>query len=145
MNISSPAKNLNITVYGNVTGVMPQQPYPAPDDPQWANPNGTVGKIVDVDLTNNKFSTLFMRLDVLSFTPYKVSSRFCDSLIQGKCPLGPVFNANRFVCPCRLTSSAPVLTTRKNAGATPHGCEPFPLPTTYFRPIRLPRYRQQSR
>ncbi|KAL1964542.1 hypothetical protein VTN77DRAFT_6839 [Rasamsonia byssochlamydoides] len=85
---------LNITVYGNVTGLATDVPYPPPDSPQWTNPNDTVGKITDVSVSNNRYSTLFTTLDVLTFTPYNNASRFCLSVIQGECPLGPVFYAN---------------------------------------------------
>lgn len=91
---------LNITVYGNVSGIAPQDqssPYPAPDDPQWTNTSDTVGKIEDLSKSNNKYSTLFSKFDVLSFTPYNEASRFCNSVIQGECPLGPVFYANAYV------------------------------------------------
>ncbi|KAL1982949.1 hypothetical protein VTN96DRAFT_636 [Rasamsonia emersonii] len=85
---------LNITVYGNVTGLASQGPYPPPDSPQWSNPNDTVGKITDLSESNNRYSTLFTSLNVLSFRPYYNASRFCLSVTQGECPLGPVFYAN---------------------------------------------------
>ncbi|PGH06297.1 hypothetical protein GX51_02494 [Blastomyces parvus] len=95
MDSASEAKNLNVTVYGNVTGMSTQEPYPPPDSPRWSNPNDTVGKIVDVDVENNMLSTLFTRFEVLSYSPYVAkAARFCDSLIQGECPLGPVFYSN---------------------------------------------------
>ncbi|OAX84534.1 hypothetical protein ACJ72_01103 [Emergomyces africanus] len=95
MDSASEAKNLNVTVYGNVTGIATNQPYPPPDSPNWSNPEATVGKIVDVDVGNNMLSTLFTRFDVLSYSPYVApAERFCDSLIQGQCPLGPVFYSN---------------------------------------------------
>ncbi|WEW59009.1 hypothetical protein PRK78_004477 [Emydomyces testavorans] len=94
-NSSSIQKSLKITVYGNVTGLATEEPYPPPDDPRWSNPNVTTGKIVNVDKSNNKYTTLFSHLDILSFTPFKASPRpFCEALVQGECPLGPVFNAN---------------------------------------------------
>ncbi|PWY78081.1 hypothetical protein BO94DRAFT_185576 [Aspergillus sclerotioniger CBS 115572] len=85
---------LNISVYGNVSGTANGESYPAPDDPQWSNPNDTVGKIVDVDIANDKRSTLLPFIDVLSFSPYHEASAFCDSVFQGACPLGPVFYVN---------------------------------------------------
>lgn len=97
-NITSPSHNLNVTVYGNVSGVATQVPYPAPDDPQWSNPNSIVGKIVDLSQPNNKYSTLFAKFNVLSYTPYDATpSRFCNSTIYGTCPLGPAFTANAYV------------------------------------------------
>lgn len=91
----SHKRNLTITVFGNVTGLANPGPYPPPDDPQWSDPHATVGKIVDVDEANAKFTTLFARLNLLSFTPYsRPPSAFCSSVTQGECPLGPVFNVN---------------------------------------------------
>ncbi|PKY00518.1 hypothetical protein P168DRAFT_243748 [Aspergillus campestris IBT 28561] len=85
---------LNVTVYGNVSGTADRRlTYPLPDDPQWINPNETVGKITDLDTSNNKFSTLLTSVDVVSFSPYRDASRFCDS-VQGDCPLVPAFYAN---------------------------------------------------
>ncbi|OGM41725.1 integral membrane protein [Aspergillus bombycis] len=93
--LTNSLHNLNITVYGNVSGTVDQSSsYPSPDDPQWANQNATVGKIVDLDTANNRYSTLITTVDVVSFSPYSGPTRFCDSIIQGECPLGPVFYAN---------------------------------------------------
>lgn len=88
---------LNITVYGNVSGTATDEPYPPPNDPRWSDPKETLGKIVDLSVDNNKYSTLLTKLNVLSFTPHESPSRFCNSLIQGDCPLGPVFYANAYV------------------------------------------------
>jgi hypothetical protein len=86
---------LNVTVYGNITGLETVQPYPPPNDPQWSNPNDTVGKIVDLSLSNNKYTTMFTKINVLSYTPYQAASRFCNSSIHGPCPLGPAFYVNQ--------------------------------------------------
>ncbi|KAL4878313.1 hypothetical protein BJY04DRAFT_114074 [Aspergillus karnatakaensis] len=95
LNMSNPQYPLNITVYGNVTGTADRRAdYPAPDDPQWTDSNATVGKIEDLDVANNNYSTLITTVSVVSFTPYSEASRFCDSVTQGDCPLGPVFYAN---------------------------------------------------
>ncbi|KAE8348424.1 hypothetical protein BDV28DRAFT_91613 [Aspergillus coremiiformis] len=93
--LNNSLHNLNITVYGNVSGTADQSSsYPSPDDPRWTNRNETVGKIVDLNTANNKYTTLITSIDVVSFSPYSGPTRFCDSLIQGDCPLGPVFHAN---------------------------------------------------
>ncbi|KAF7592128.1 hypothetical protein BBP40_000676 [Aspergillus hancockii] len=93
--LNNSLHNLNITVYGNVSGTADQSTsYPSPDDPQWTNPNATVGKIVNLDQANYKWSTLLTTVDVVSFSPYRGAAKFCDSLTQGECPLGPVFYAN---------------------------------------------------
>lgn len=94
-NTTSDRHNLNITVYGNVTGKATAQPYPPPDDPAWNDPNVTFGKIPDVSEANNKYTTLFSRYNFLSYTPWSADpSRFCDSIVQGHCPLGPAFYVN---------------------------------------------------
>lgn len=95
-NTSSTDYNLNITVYGNVSGQAIQGSYPPPGDPRWSNPNDTFGKIVDVSESNNKFTTLFSKFEVLSYTPYNAEPiPFCASLINGSCPLGPSFGVDR--------------------------------------------------
>ena len=86
---------LNITVYGNVAGSTTKQAYPAPDDPGWANPNVTLGKIINA--TSTWITTLVLNLDMLSFTPASSTTGFCATLTQGTCPLGPVFNVNMYV------------------------------------------------
>ncbi|RMD40174.1 hypothetical protein DV735_g4958, partial [Chaetothyriales sp. CBS 134920] len=89
--------NLNVTVWGNVTGQATEQEYPSPDDPSWSNPNSTFGKIPDVAVDNNKYTTLFADLSVLSYNPYVADpARFCAALVNGnECPLSPSFYANR--------------------------------------------------
>ncbi|KAK2804503.1 hypothetical protein FQN50_006578 [Emmonsiellopsis sp. PD_5] len=95
LDTASKDRNLTVTVYGNVTGIATQEPYPLPDDPRWSDPNETLGKIVNVDTENNNFSTLFTRFEVLSYTPYIAApAKFCESVVQGECPLGPVFYSN---------------------------------------------------
>ena len=93
-NTTNTSYNLNVTVYGNVSGIATQQAYPAPDDPQWDKPNKTVGKIVDLDPSSNKYSTLLAKFNVLSYTPYSDAFGFCNSTIHSRCPLGPSFRAN---------------------------------------------------
>ena len=94
-NTTAASRNLNVTVYGNVSGLATPGPYPAPNDPQWTNPNETVGKIVDVSEPDNLASTLFASFNVLSYTPYNLgATRFANTTIQGQFPLAPVFTAN---------------------------------------------------
>ncbi|KAJ5632072.1 hypothetical protein N7490_008411 [Penicillium lividum] len=94
-NLSDPLRPLNVTVYGNVSGTADQTTdYPSEDDASWNNPNVTEGKIEDLDTTNYKYSTLLTAFDVLSFSAFHNASRFCTSLVQGDCPLGPVFHYN---------------------------------------------------
>ncbi|KAF2454564.1 hypothetical protein BDY21DRAFT_272586, partial [Lineolata rhizophorae] len=96
---SKPSHNLNITIYGNVSGQTTREDYPPPDDPQWSDPNATFGKIPDVyrgpdgDAT---LTTLFSKFNVLTYTPYVADpTRFCGSLLNTTCPIGPVFDGNR--------------------------------------------------
>ena len=105
-NNSNGAYNLNVTVYGNVAGLATLQPYPPTNDPQWTNDTQYVGKITDLSPTNPKptASTLQASFDVLSYSPYNPgASRFCESLVQGHCPLAPVFGHNVSV-PAQLRS-----------------------------------------
>lgn len=95
-NASSRSHGLNVTVYGNVSGIATQQPIPHWDDPQWNNPNDTVGKIVDVSKSTNLATTLEAQFNVLDYTPYDAPlARFCNTTLpQTKCPISPVFKLN---------------------------------------------------
>jgi len=94
-NLTDPLCPLNVTVYGNVSGTADRRTnYPSMDSPSWSDPNVTVGKIVDLSSSNNKYTTLLTSFDVLNFAAFSNPSRFCDSVTQGGCPLGPVFNYN---------------------------------------------------
>lgn len=94
-NTSSDSHNLNVTIYGNVTGKATEEPYPPPDDPSWSNPNDTFGKIPDLSEANNKYTTLFARFNFLSYTPWNAEpTRFCDSVLHEGCPLAPAFFVN---------------------------------------------------
>ena len=94
-NTSAKSYNLNVTAYGNVTGLANEQSYPSQTDPQWANPNDTVGKIPDVygsglDALYTTFTTEF---NVLDYTPYAPDQvRFCNTSSVTACPVAPVFN-----------------------------------------------------
>ena len=91
---SSSSHNINVTVYGNVTGIATQQPYPAVDDPQWKNPNDSVGKIPDIagPTDDQKYTTFTTEFNVLDYTPYNPdATRFCNSSALIDCPLTPVF------------------------------------------------------
>ncbi|KAL8948471.1 MAG: hypothetical protein Q9222_005347 [Ikaeria aurantiellina] len=92
-NASAPSHTLNVTVYGNISGIATNETRPAWNDPQWLNPNKTLGKIVDEDQSNNHWSTFFARFNVLDYTPYDApASRFCNNTIHQQCPLIPAFN-----------------------------------------------------
>lgn len=94
---AAPNQPLNITVYGNVTGKATDEPYPLPDDPSWNDPASLFGKIPDYEQGNPARTTLLGDLNVLSYTPYTVEPvRFCNTTVQGECPLGPSFFATRY-------------------------------------------------
>lgn len=95
-NLSDPLRPLNVTIYGNVSGTIDgSSDYPSMYDPSWNNTNSTTGKIVNLSTSNNIYTTLLTTFNVLSFTPWSTPSQFCNSVIQGECPLGPVFYYNR--------------------------------------------------
>lgn len=92
-----PSYNLNITVYGNVTGQRDNNALPPMDSPLWNEANFTNGKIRDHDPTldnvNHYSATLFNNLNVLSYTPFISGPvKFCEATNR-QCPICPVFNA----------------------------------------------------
>lgn len=93
-NRTSPAYNLNVTVYGNVSGQQVEGRYPPPDSDQWDNENITFGKIANIGSSGN-YSTLLADFRVLTYDAYNAkSTQFCPALINGTCPLGPDFMGN---------------------------------------------------
>lgn len=99
-NDSAPSHTLNVTVYGNISGIATDEDRPLWNDPQWLNPNQTKGKIVEEDEENDHLSTFFARFNVLDYTPYaKAPSSFCENTIHQQCPLIPAFNltGNKYV------------------------------------------------
>ncbi|KAH7377271.1 integral membrane protein [Pyrenochaeta sp. MPI-SDFR-AT-0127] len=91
----APSHNLNITVYGNVSGQAQEGEYLPEGDDNWTNPNRTFGKIVNVDQQNNKFTTLFTNIKVLTYSAWtSPPDEFCGSVVNGSCPLGPAFKGN---------------------------------------------------
>ena len=101
-NSSGTSHNLNVTIYGNVAGIATQQPYPGPNDPQWNNPDDTVGKIVNVSKATNIATTLEAQFNVLDYTPYNAPlAAFCNTIVQGQCPIAPNFATNAYVHPLK--------------------------------------------
>lgn len=98
-NSTDPSHNLNVTVWGNVTGSLPLQADPLPlgsNTSYWDNPNNTIGKIVDVPEPTgpNVKTSFFRKVNVLTYQPYLADVvDFCDTVVNGTCPLGPVFAA----------------------------------------------------
>ncbi|KAI9861375.1 MAG: hypothetical protein M1813_005272 [Trichoglossum hirsutum] len=95
-NNSDHSHTLNLTVYGNVSGSLNQVPLPPSSDPRWKNPDDSLGKIVSVDPAwgTNIATTLLTKVNMLSFTPYSNLTYFCDQLVSGSCPIGPVWDGN---------------------------------------------------
>ena len=90
----NPSHNLRLTIWGNVTGEAYAVPLPPPSDPAWLNPNATDGKIVNVTTQTNKVTTLYSKVDFLSYEPYTTNLVFCAQLVNGACRLGPIFNSS---------------------------------------------------
>ncbi|KAF2488287.1 hypothetical protein BU16DRAFT_474205 [Lophium mytilinum] len=94
-NTSTENYNMNITIYGNVSGQATMGPYPPPDDPAWSDPKVDFGKIVDESPTNPKLTTLYSTFNVASYTPYAdKGSEFCLSTVNASCPIAPSFKGN---------------------------------------------------
>ena len=91
----STSHSLNVTIYGNVSGKATQDPLPPWNDTRWNDPNETVGKIVDISKATDIYTTLQAQFNVLDYTPYSVpATRFCNTTVQGKCPIAPSFAPN---------------------------------------------------
>ncbi|KAG6002101.1 hypothetical protein E4U21_003453 [Claviceps maximensis] len=90
---SSNRHNFQYTVWGNVTGSLQRVRLPSPDDRDyWTNPDKTNGKIVNSDNSENG-TTVKSSISMLSYLPWSHRSFFCgDALVNGSCPLPPVFN-----------------------------------------------------
>ncbi|TGJ84083.1 hypothetical protein E0Z10_g4672 [Xylaria hypoxylon] len=88
--------NLLITVWGDVTGRVGDATLPPPGDPEWDNPeealSGKIQNTIEHGLPEYNATTLHSTIDVLTYRPYSHDAYFCQSLLNGSCPLGPVFN-----------------------------------------------------
>jgi hypothetical protein len=96
-NTTDPSHTLNVTVYGNVSGQASTGDYPPPNDADWENPNKTFGKIVNLDVGNNKVTTLVTDINVVSYSAWSNRTSFCNSTLdteQSQCPMAPAFFAN---------------------------------------------------
>ncbi|KAF7548448.1 hypothetical protein G7046_g8676 [Stylonectria norvegica] len=100
---------LQVIVWGNVTGSQNQGTLPAPDDAYWGIDNETNGKIIDnpfPDSDNPKYTTLLRKVNFLTYEPAFEQARFCSStgLVNGSCPLSPVFETQDLDHPYSLPS-----------------------------------------
>lgn len=97
---TDPAHNLRMTVWINVNGTFNSMvPLPSPNDTAYWNGNETDqgGKILDVPLPDALAplrTTLFNKVNVLTYEPWSSSAGWCQQLKNGSCPLGPRFNIN---------------------------------------------------
>ncbi|CCU78772.1 unspecified integral membrane protein [Blumeria hordei DH14] len=102
LNNSNPDHNLNVTVWFNVTGstagTEPKLSLPPASNTSYWNSNdtGMGGKIEAVPLseTVNKQTTLENKLNILNYQLVDEYLPFCDIIVNGFCPLGPIFGTN---------------------------------------------------
>ncbi|RDA89785.1 hypothetical protein CP533_4682 [Ophiocordyceps camponoti-saundersi (nom. inval.)] len=91
--------NLQVVFWGNVSGSLPVQPsLPPAGDDHWHRDAETAGKIIesaDPDAENKKATTLFRKVNVLTYEPWNNVDYFCkNALVNGSCPLAPVFHVD---------------------------------------------------
>lgn len=91
----SDRHNLQLVVWGNVTGALTLGALPPPGDAYWSDPKESNGKIIetpDPEADNKKATTLIRTVNVLTYEPWRDAANFCkDALVNGSCPLAPVF------------------------------------------------------
>ncbi|KAF1930454.1 uncharacterized protein M421DRAFT_3518 [Didymella exigua CBS 183.55] len=98
----NPTHNLNVTIYGNVSGQSNRGTLPpSTDTDAWNDPNSTstlFGKIEDVDKASNLYTTLFSDFRTLTYSSWTPKGvQFCANTFNNSvsdCPIGPAFNAN---------------------------------------------------
>lgn len=102
LNNSNPDHNLNVTVWVNVTGstagTEPRLSLPPASNTSYWNSNdtGMGGKIEAVPLseTVNKQTTLENKLNILNYQLIDEYLPFCDKIVNGVCPLGPIIGTD---------------------------------------------------
>ncbi|KAF4446617.1 hypothetical protein F53441_9748 [Fusarium austroafricanum] len=79
--------NLRVIVWGNVTGAR------ASSDPSWIQGSENNSKITQTPERDkfkyNNATTYFSKVNFLAYAPYNNKVDFCNSLVNGSCPLGP--------------------------------------------------------
>jgi hypothetical protein len=88
-------RTLQYVVWGDVKGSQSGKRLPPPDDPSnyWSDIEQTDGKIARSDSDGKLATTLFRRVEVLTYQPVNDPVDFCrDALTNGSCPLPPLFN-----------------------------------------------------
>ncbi|KAI0401839.1 integral membrane protein [Xylaria palmicola] len=97
--------NLLVRVWGDVTGRVGDATLPPPGDPEWDDPTseaalaGKIQNTIEHGVPVYNATTLHSTIDVLNYRPYSHDAFFCQSLLNGSCPLGPVFNSTPFDLP----------------------------------------------
>lgn len=92
---SDPDYPLDLALYGNVTGKQFNETYPPPSSPSWSDPSDALGKITNTGSDGKEYTTLFSKFDFLSYNAYNAPPvRFCADVVNGTCPLGPLFAAD---------------------------------------------------
>lgn len=81
-NATTSSYNLNVTVYGNIAGGLN-------NNQNFSESNQTDGKIPDIGPAGI-LTTLKPTLKVLDYTLYNELLSFCNSTVNGHCPLAPV-------------------------------------------------------
>ena len=120
----NPSHNINISIYGNVSGTTINQPLPTYPAPEWNNASYTYGKVLDVSdgggSEKSNFSTLQYNFKVLTYQPYKAPpSRFCNSTINGTaCPIIPLFLDGGPNAPPPSYTQYPVFSIAHNLGSS---------------------------
>lgn len=88
--------NLQVIVWGNVSGSRNTEQLPPPGSPYWRDPEEEDGKIIrtpEPDVEKPKATTLYRRVNVLTFEPWNNSVDLCRyGLTNGSCPLSPVWD-----------------------------------------------------
>ncbi|KAH9909240.1 hypothetical protein F4778DRAFT_715946 [Xylariomycetidae sp. FL2044] len=99
----NPSHNLLVTVWGNVTGRVGDDPLPAYNASEWGNStqvlNGKIQNLPEPNLPDDvrKATTLHSKVDVLTYEPFVGNLNFCNSILNGSCPLGPQFKPDAII------------------------------------------------
>lgn len=113
-NTTDPSHNLQVTVWGDVTGFIGQNQSAPPLNSNplsyWSPVNDSTvygGKIINIPNAGStdpnlvKYTTLSNKVNVLTYEPYDHSEQFCANLVNFSCPLGPAVKAEPYVEPLR--------------------------------------------
>jgi len=91
----NPKHTLRVTMWGNVTGSLYNVTLPPPNSSAWTDPTKLDGKILrepEPDSSKPRLTTLYSKVDFLSYEPWSVNTDFCNTSLQNsECRLAPVF------------------------------------------------------